>query len=132
MASSGTTTYYYIYFGNPQASAPSNTDNAFDIGAKEALLVCPFDGTTTCAAGETPSTATGALRYGASKSALSFDGASDDVTVGNVSSTIQTVEFWVYPNATTNYVIDLNATQTIDILAGTVRANNFTGAVIYV
>jgi len=55
LGSAASTTAYYIYYDSPHASVPSNPDNAFDVGAKDALLVCPFDGTTTCAASETPS-----------------------------------------------------------------------------
>src|SRR3990167_4163379 len=75
----------YLYSSNPQATAPSNPDNAFDIGAKDAMLVCPFDGTTTCAAAETPSTETGAIRYSGSKSALSFAGWETTASHGNVA-----------------------------------------------
>lgn len=89
---------YYIYYGNTQATTPSNTDNAFDLGSKDATLVCPFDGTTTCAATETPSTATGAIRYSGSKSALSFDGINDTVTISDNSilepDGDMTVELW--------------------------------------
>ena len=56
LANAASTTDYYVYYGNKQANTPSNPDNAFDIGAKDALLVCPFDASTTCAATETPST----------------------------------------------------------------------------
>lgn len=104
LTSSTTSTNYYLYFGNTQAVAPSNQDAAYNIGAKTALLVCPFDGTTTCSAGETPTTSTGAVRYGAGKSALSFDGSGDYVTFSDISSTfgesaLFTAEFWIKPNA---------------------------------
>ena len=94
--------YYYVYYGNSQATTPSNPDNAFDIGSKDALLVCPFDGTTTCAAGETPSTATGAIRYSGSKSALQFDGrqGGDMISLSSgpdVTSGSFTIEMWVNP-----------------------------------
>jgi hypothetical protein len=99
---------YYMYYANGSASSPSNSDNAFDIGAKDATLVCPFDGSTTCAAGEVPNTATGAIRYSGSKSAISFDGINDDVTAAASSSLANqmdnggTVEFWMNPNAVTD------------------------------
>src|SRR3990167_4385088 len=88
----------YLYSSNPQATAPSNPDNAFDVGAKDALLVCPFDGTTTCAASETPSTATGAIRYSGGKSAASFDG--DTTTLASPSGGLEglsqfTLEMWL-------------------------------------
>src|SRR3990167_2200752 len=94
------TTDYYSYYNNSGASTPSSTDNAFDVGSADAMLVCPFDGSTTCAAGETPSTESGAVRYGGSKGAISFDGINDYTTcVANpgVNTTKQfTFEAWVY------------------------------------
>jgi hypothetical protein len=100
LASSATSADYYIYFGNPDATTPTDSDSAFDIGSKEALLVCPFNGTTTCAAGETPSTESGAIRYSGSKSALSFENndyintaSSDNLTAGDF-----TIEAWINPN----------------------------------
>ncbi len=77
LAASASSTNYYMYYDNDKASAPANSDNAFDIGSKDALLVCPFDGSTTCAAAETPSTETGAIRYAGAKTALSFDAHND-------------------------------------------------------
>ena len=66
-------TDYYVYYNNSGASTPSSTDDAFDTTSSiNATLVCPFDGSTTCAAGETPSTESGAVRYSGSKSAMSF------------------------------------------------------------
>src|SRR3990167_10865373 len=91
----------YLYSSNPQATAPSNPDNAFDIGAKDALLVCPFDGSTTCAASETPSTESGAIRYSGAKSAMSFDGSNDKVessSNSDLSGLSQvTIEYWTKP-----------------------------------
>ena len=42
---------YYMYYGNTSATAPTTPVDAFNIGSKNALLVCPFDGTTTCVNG---------------------------------------------------------------------------------
>jgi hypothetical protein len=80
----------------------------------------------------TPTTETGSVRYSGSKSALSFDGASDYVTTGNIGSDIKTVEFWVYPTSTTNYFVDLNGSAYISASAGTVTATGFTSPTIYV
>src|SRR3989344_3416326 len=111
LASAASTSDYFLYFRNATASAPSSPDNAYDIGAKDALLVCPFDGTTTCAASETPSTATGAIRYSGGKSALSFRHAifsSNYVEQGTnlvtQMSGLQraTYEAWVYRQDTQN------------------------------
>src|SRR3989344_2394644 len=73
LANAATSSLYYMYYANGSASSPSSTDNAYDIGSANAMLVCPFDGTTTCAAAEVPSTGSGAIRYSGTKSALSFD-----------------------------------------------------------
>jgi len=43
LASAASSTSYYIYYANPQATTPTNNDNAFDIGSADALLVCPKD-----------------------------------------------------------------------------------------
>ena len=64
--------------------------------------------------------------------ALSFNGTSDLVSLGNVYNGVKTVAFWVKPNSTTQPFIDLNATATVDVSAGTVRGNNFTSPTIYV
>ncbi|EKD99698.1 MAG: laminin G sub protein, partial [uncultured bacterium] len=104
LASSGSTPYYYMYYSNSDATSPTSTDNAFDIGSKDALLVCPFEGNTTCAAGETPSTESGAVRYSGSRSALSFDGASDYVTNSFASFGTQgTIETWFKPDRLSGY-----------------------------
>src|SRR3989344_9125007 len=91
------TTDYYSYYNNSGASTPSSTDNAFDIGSADATLVCPFDGSTTCAAGEIPSTESGAVRYSGSKSAMSFDGNSDQISFAGISGlSAITAEGWFY------------------------------------
>ena len=100
--SSNADTNYYIYYNNGSASSPSSTVDAFDTANDHALLVCPFDGTTTCINGdgaEDPTTATGAIRYSGSKSALSFDGDDDEVTFSNNTFTSMrenfTYEGWI-------------------------------------
>ena len=105
LSSSAASTYYYLYYNNPQATTPSNQDNAFDMGAADALLVCPFSGSTTCAAGETPSTATGAIRYGGAGSALSFDGVNDKVALSSDSTltTSITFETWIKWNGSSDW-----------------------------
>ncbi|HRN71359.1 MAG TPA: hypothetical protein PLS49_09360, partial [Candidatus Woesebacteria bacterium] len=88
---------YYLYYKNSGATNPGFGDNGYNIGDAEATMVCPFNGTTTCVDGETPSTATGALRYSGG-GALSFDGNNDNVSV-NVSKTGRnaiTMEGWMY------------------------------------
>lgn len=61
-----------------------------------------------------------------------FDGTDDLVSVGSVTSSLKTIEFWIKPTSTTQKLIDLNATATVDVTAGVVAANNFTGATVYV
>jgi len=141
LASGGSATSYYIYYDNPQATTPTNTDNAFDVGSKDALLVCPFDGSTTCAAGETPSTETGAIRYSGGKSALSFDGANDSILTtssngGGLSGLSSfTVEFWINPVIdTTQYgrrILDIwDSTFITDVLNnGTVNTSVYINGV---
>ena len=106
LADAATSTSYFMYYGNGKAEAPSNPDNAFDVGSKEALLVCPFDGTTTCAAGEIPTTETGAIRYGGGKSALELTGSrssdwvieytSIPASLQNLPTSDMTIEWWQY------------------------------------
>ncbi len=102
LSNAATSSYYYIYYDNPDATAYSSSDalDAYNVGAKEATFVAPFNGTTTAlAAGSgTPTTESGAIRYSGSKSALSFDGMNDVInagTEGGVADMI-TVESWVY------------------------------------
>lgn len=63
--------------------------------------------------------------------ALSFNGSSDVVSLGNVYNGVKTVAFWVKPNTTTQSLIDLNGTATINVTSGTVAANNFTSPTFY-
>lgn len=98
LTNGSSTTHYYLYYGNADATNPGYGDNGYSIGNAEATLVCPFDGTTTCVDGETPSTATGAIRY-STKGALSFDGNNDRVEVsrsaiGSTMTTELTFETW--------------------------------------
>ena len=134
VGSSATDKTYYLYYGNSGAAALSaaNTEDTYDVGAKAATLACPFNGTTTCAAGETASTATGAIRYSGSKSALSFDGANDKVAAGNVGGGIKTVEFWIKPNSASTPLLDLGGGAIATVSAGTVSTSGITGANIFV
>jgi len=102
LASAASSSDYYIYYNNDQAAAPANSDNAFDIGSKDALLVCPFDGSTTCAAAETPSTETGAIRYSGAKTALSFDAHNDCMNDSNMTlAGLEqfAIEYWMKSDA---------------------------------
>lgn len=99
LTNASNSTNYYLYYNNPDATAPTNNQTAFSVGSSTATFVCPFDGSSTClAAGTaTPSTETGSVRYSGSKSAMSFDGKSDKVdgsTIVQTSGTQFTAEFW--------------------------------------
>jgi hypothetical protein len=106
LASDTESTDYYIYYDNDTASAPSSTVDAFDTSNANALLVCPFDGTTDCVNStgtEQPTTESGAIRYSGSKSALSFDGQNGDYvnsgsngSLDNIHNGSFTVEGWFY------------------------------------
>lgn len=47
-------------------------------------------------------------------------------------SSVKTVAFWAKPDSTTESIMDLDTTHTIDISSGTVQANNFSSPTIYV
>ena len=66
--------------------------------------------------------------------ALNFNGGTDTVTVSNSLST-KSIEFWVYPNTTTQNLIDLRTAATaasISVSSGTISATGFTSPTIYV
>ncbi len=66
--------------------------------------------------------------------ALSFDGTDDYVDIGTGPTVVNTVAFWVYPTATTNYFTNITGTaKYIWANTGTVTATGFTAApTIYV
>lgn len=64
--------------------------------------------------------------------ALAFDGVSNYISVGNTVSGVKSVAFWIKAESTTQMIIDLNGTQSIEVSGGTVAANNFTSPIIYV
>ncbi len=100
-----TNTNYSIYYGNTQASYTGNSGYNFERDGDDATatLVCPFNGSTTCVDGETPSTETGAIRYsGQTGSALILDGVNDGVTFASSSFS------WQRPNITQEAWIKLN------------------------
>ena len=70
--------------------------------------------------------------FGKVGQAISFDGADDVVTVGSSISGVKTVSFWIRPHSTTQSILDLNGTQSVDITSGTVHANGFSGETVYV
>ncbi|MCD4790280.1 MAG: LamG domain-containing protein, partial [Bacteroidales bacterium] len=63
---------------------------------------------------------------------LSFDGVNEYIDIGTGPTTVQSVEFWVYPTTTTEYFIDLNGSAYISSGSGTISATGFTSPTIYV
>ena len=84
-ASSSDSANYSLYFGNAGATSPAYTGvSTHNAGSKSAVIVCPFAESTTCLDNRTPTTASGAICFSGSKSAINFDGADDYiVTTGN-------------------------------------------------
>lgn len=65
--------------------------------------------------------------------ALSFNGASSTVTVGNTGQSIGSVDFWVKPGSTSQYLIDFDGgSHYIRINSGSVTAFGFSPVTIYV
>ena len=103
-----------------------NNNFAYSLGSKNATLVCPFNGSTTCVGGIAPSSATGAIRY-ATGSAMLFDGKNDYISAGNIGN-INTIEFWIYPSNTANTILDLDGGTTyISMSAGAISTTGFSG-----
>lgn len=92
-------TNYFLYYGN--SSASSQGSNGYSIpGGPVASMVCSFKSSTTCETGQTPTTESGAIRYSGTKSAMSFDGKNDVITVSNNLGSVSnfTLEGWVKVN----------------------------------
>ncbi|MFH0923532.1 MAG: LamG-like jellyroll fold domain-containing protein, partial [Candidatus Falkowbacteria bacterium] len=56
---------------------------------------------------------------------LEFDGSDDYINCGNVYDGIKTVSFWIKADSITEKIIDLNGTVDIEVVGGTITANNF-------
>ncbi len=63
---------------------------------------------------------------------LKFDGSNDSVTVSGAVTDVKSVSFWVKPNTTTEYFVDLNGSAYIQASGGTISATGFTTPTIYV
>jgi hypothetical protein len=107
--SSKDNTGYYVYFDNPVATIPATTEAVFSLTGATATIVCPFNGSTTCATGETNTDSTpGVIGQAGSKTALHLSGY-DTGTAGlsenawstapgliNLPTNDMTVETWFY------------------------------------
>ncbi len=65
--------------------------------------------------------------------ALEFDGSNDYVNIGTGPTSVKTVAFWVYPETTTEYFVNITGvTERIWANAGTITATGFSSPTIYV
>lgn len=68
--------------------------------------------------------------------ARSLNGTSSDyISKGGAltgGTAVKSVEFWIYPNSTTNYFVDLNGSAYVSVSSGTISATGFTSPTIYV
>ena len=60
---------------------------------------------------------------------LELDGVDDYIDCGNVYDGIKTVSFWIKANSLTEKIIDLNGTADIEVVSGTITANNFSSTI---
>ena len=60
-----------------------------------------------------------------------LNGSNAKIAYGDIG-TVKTIALWVHLRSTTESILDINGTQTIDIAAGTVRGNNWTSPTVYV
>ena len=124
-----------INFGTTATSEAADLADGADDPPVLEMKLDENTGTTT---NSTSGTFTGTLTTGPTWAtgkigrAVSFDGSDDFVDIGTGPTSVKTVEFWVYPTTTTEYPLDLNGTAYVWINAGTVTAQGFTSATIYV
>ena len=118
IAAGASDTNYYLYYGYSGATAPTTDATAYNMSST-ATLVCPFDGTTTCATATGTTSPSSALvaRYNGGKSALSFNGVNNDVEVTSTGfnpTSVQTIEFWINLDGTSGLrsIIDRGAQST--------------------
>jgi len=103
----------------------NNLNGAINIGA-----TAPQTAAGTC---QIPGTAWGNGASGKLNYSLSFDGVDDYVAVGNTGRTdITTLSFWAKPASTTQKIIELSASDSVEISAGTVAVTGFGTEKIYI
>jgi Concanavalin A-like lectin/glucanases superfamily len=64
--------------------------------------------------------------------ALSFNGTSGYVDGGSISTTVNTVSFWIKTTNLTQDILDLNGTAYVRLSGGTVTATGWTSPTVYV
>jgi len=70
---------------------------------------------------------------GAFGTALQFDGSDDYVAVStSISMATGTLSFWLKPNTTTEKIMQLNATNSVEISSGAVSVTGFGTPIVYV
>jgi len=71
--------------------------------------------------------------FAGSKNCLVFDGTNDFVNIGTGPASLKTLEFWINPTTTSEYIIDLDGgTHYIWINSGTITSTGFVSPTIYV
>ena len=65
--------------------------------------------------------------------ALSFDGTNDYVDCGNVAVSLKTLSFWINLDSTTEKVLQLTSSQSVEVSSGSITLNGtWTGSNVYV
>ncbi|MFH1601459.1 MAG: DUF2341 domain-containing protein [Candidatus Shapirobacteria bacterium] len=63
---------------------------------------------------------------------LDLDGADEYVSIGSTASNIKTLSFWAKPSSTTQKIIELSASDSVEISSGTVTITGFGTETVYV
>ena len=64
---------------------------------------------------------------------LSFDGSNDKIDFGNPGYSMKTVAFWINLDSTTEKVLQLTSSQSVEVSSGTITLNGtWTGSTVYV
>ena len=107
--------------GGGGGGSSEGTANSGGSGAVGKVVITPIDSI--------------GISVGKNGQAIYFPSTSNSyISVGNTSASVKSVAFWLKVATSTSVqsIMDLNGTATIDILSSAVRANNFTGATIYI
>jgi len=69
---------------------------------------------------------------GKSGQAISFNGSSDLIDLGNVYNGVKTVSFWIKADSTTKKIINFSNTANVEVISGTITTSGITSPTIYV